>query len=87
MCERTCPRCRSTDHIANTGIVGTSLVCNTCFLILAVHYDREAAPLDITDDDAIEAYGAARSGVRPGAEALDPADDESFRGSAAFAAI
>lgn len=87
MCERTCPRCKSTDHIANIGIVGTSLVCTECFLILAMHFDREAAPLDITDDEAIEAYAAARSGVRPGAEALDPTDDETFKGTANFAAI
>ena len=87
MCERTCPRCRSTDHIASNGIVGTSLVCSECFLILAMHYDREAVPLGVTDDAEIEAYAAARSGVRPGAEASDPADDEYFKGGAAFAAI
>lgn len=87
MCDRTCPRCKSVDHIANTGIVGTSLVCAECFLILAMRFDREAAPLDMTDDDAIEAYAIERSGVRPGAEASDPADDELFRGTATFTAI
>lgn len=86
MCERTCPRCGSQDHIANTGIVGTSLVCTECMLILAMRFDGEAAPLGMTDDEA-EAYALARSGVRPGAEAVDPADDELFRGTVAFAAL
>lgn len=86
MCDRTCPRCKSTDHIASTGMAGTSLVCSECCLILAHRFDREAAPLDIRDEDDVEAYAAARSGVRPGAEAADPADDEMFQGNAAFAA-
>lgn len=85
MCERSCPRCGSTDHIANTGICGTALVCENCFLILANRFDREAAPLGMDDDEA-EAYALARSGVRPGAEASDPADDELFVGTATFTA-
>lgn len=84
MCERACPRCRSTEHVANTGITGTSLVCENCMLIIAHRFDREAAPLGMDDDEA-EAYALARSGVRPGAEARDPADDELFSGTAAFA--
>lgn len=87
MCERTCPRCNSTDHVANTGIVGTALVCENCYLILAMRFDREAAPIDITDDDELEAYALARSGVRPGAEAKDPADDETFVGTVQFAEL
>lgn len=87
MCERTCPRCKSTDHIANTGIVGTSLVCSDCMLILAMRYDREAAPTDLTNDDEIEAYAIKRSGVRPGAEAADPADDECFAGTVQFSEV
>ena len=83
MCERVCPRCKSTDHIANNGISGTSLVCTECFLILAARFDREAAPLGMADDEA-EAYAVKRSGVRPGAEATDPADDELFAGTALF---
>ena len=83
MCDRTCPRCGSTKHIANTGIVGTSLVCEDCVLILAHRFDREAAPLKLSDDEA-EAYALERSGVRPGAEARDPADDELFAGAAKF---
>lgn len=87
MCERTCPRCKSPDHIANNGIVGTSLVCESCFLILAMRFDRDAAPLDIKDDDLVEAYALARSGVRPGAEAQDPADDELFVGTVQFSQL
>jgi len=83
MCERTCPRCKSTDHIASNGITGTSLVCTECFLILAHRFDREAAPLGMNDEEA-EAYAVKRSGVRPGAEARDPVDDEMFSGTAAF---
>ncbi len=86
MCERTCPRCKSTDHIANVGICGTSLVCTECFLILASRFDREAAPLGLDDDEA-EAYAVERSGVRPGAEARDPADDECFAGTVSFSPL
>lgn len=52
-------------------------------LILAHRFDREAAPLGMGDDEA-EAYAVARSGVRPGAEASDPTDDEPFAGTAQF---
>jgi len=86
MCERTCPRCRSTDHIASIGITGTSLVCEDCMLILAHRFDREAAPLGMDDDEA-EAYALSRSGVRPGAEAQDPDDDQGFVGTAPFALL
>lgn len=86
MCERTCPRCGSQEHLANTGIVGTSLVCVECMLILAMRFDREAAPLGLADDET-EAYAAARSGVRPGAEARDPADDEAFVGTVTFSQL
>ena len=86
MCERTCPRCKSTQHIASIGIVGTSLVCEDCMLILAHRFDPEAAPLGMSDEEA-EAYALERSGVRPGAEAKDPADDEAFTGTAAFAPL
>ncbi len=84
MCARTCPRCRSTNHIASIGITGTSLVCEDCMLILAHRFDREAAPLGM-DDDASDACALEGGGVRPGAEAVDPADDEAFRGTVAFA--
>lgn len=85
MCERICPRCGSDDHIANNGICGTAIVCADCFLILANRFDREAAPLGLNDDD-VENYALARSGVRPGAEARDPVDDEPFVGTVSFAA-
>lgn len=81
MCERTCPKCGSNDHIGQYGLLGMTLVCTTCFAILANRYDAEAAPLDCADPDA---YARARSGVRPGAEASDPAEDAIFEGTATF---
>jgi hypothetical protein len=86
MCERTCPRCKSESHTEDFGITGMSLVCDGCFLVLAHRFDRGAAPLDLADDEAIDAYALESSGVRPGAEARDPADDVLFSGTA-FAAI
>ena len=79
MCERTCPACQSTDHLDLYGIIGAHLLCNECGAILAVRADVEAAPLDLTEDEA-EAWALARRGVYPGAEANDPADDEHWRG-------
>lgn len=77
MCERTCPRCGSTDHIESYGLIGAYIGCNDCPTILANHRDIEAAPTNLTEAEA-EAWQQAGSGVLCGAEAADPADDEIF---------
>lgn len=81
MCERTCPRCGSDEHFSQYGLMGITISCE-CGAILAARFDEEAAP---TNEPDPEAYARARSGVRPGAEARDPADDEIFQGTATFA--
>jgi hypothetical protein len=75
MCERTCPHCKSTEHIESYGICGLSLICEGCGAALAGRFDEAAAPLDEPDPTA---YARARSFVIPGAEASDPKDDEIF---------
>lgn len=81
MCERTCPKCGSSEHFSQYGLMGVTITCE-CNAILAVRFDEAAAPLDCDDP---EAYARARTGVRPGAEARDPSDDEFFQGTQAFA--
>lgn len=75
MCERTCPDCGSTDHFEQYGVVGFYIGCSQCAVILAWRADEEAAPLDCADP---EDWARERRGVRPGAEARDPGDDEMF---------
>lgn len=75
MCERTCPNCGSTEHFEGDGITGHYIACAKCGLILAHRFDAEAAPIDCTDP---QQYARERSGVLPGAEAKDPADDLIF---------
>lgn len=84
MCTRTCPQCGSTEHTIQYGLLGTTMYCDGCGLVLANRYDEEAAP---TDCDDPKAYARARSGVRPGAEAADPEDDEMFQGTAKFSTL
>jgi transcription elongation factor Elf1 len=81
MCERTCPGCNSTEHLDLYGVLGASITCAGCGSVLAWRADPEAAPIDLSDDEA-DAWAAARRGIFPGAEAKDPADDELWRGPA-----
>lgn len=62
-------------------MAGAYIMCNGCGLTLAVRADPEAARIDLSEDEA-EAWALAHRGVRPGAEAKDPADDECWRGPA-----
>lgn len=80
MCERTCPACGSTAHADLFGIMGGYLACDGCGLTLAVRADIDAAPIDLTEDEA-EAWALSHRGVRPGAEAKDPRDDDAWRGT------
>jgi hypothetical protein len=75
MCQRTCPKCGSTKHNEGFGVTGLYIVCDQCDTILAVCPDPAAAPLDRDPDEW------AREGrfVIPGAEAVDPADDQIFK--------
>lgn len=75
MCQRTCPNCKSTAHIEGFGIEGLYIVCEGCGSMLAHRFDEQAAPTDCKD---IDAYTAERTWVLPGAEAVDPADDEIY---------
>jgi hypothetical protein len=77
MCERTCPRCGSTEHLEQYGIIGLYIACE-CGTILANRRDSEAAPIDMTEEQA-EEWARQGTFVLPGAEAKDPADDELFR--------
>ena len=74
MCERTCPKCGSGEHIESFGMVGLYLLCE-CGTVLAHRFDGQAAPLDCADP---EAYARERSFVLPGAAARDPLDDAVF---------
>lgn len=75
MCDRTCPVCGSDDHFEGYGICGLYITCEGCGRTLAQRFDIEAVP---TDCDDPEAYAAARTFVLPGAEAVDPADDQIY---------
>lgn len=77
MCERTCPTCRSTEHIGHYGICGYSLICEGCGAVLANRADPEAAHTDL-DEAGVEAWWREHSFVTPGAEARNPADDLQF---------
>lgn len=81
MCERICPACASKEHVDHYGMGGSSLICEGCGITLAIRADEAFAPIDLNDDEA-EAWALARRGVLPGAEALNPADDEIWRGPA-----
>lgn len=80
MCDRICPACGSRNHFEQYGICGMTLYCDQCLIPLAHRFDAEAAPTDLSYDEA-EEYAKARSGILPGAEAADPADDEIYRGT------
>lgn len=77
MCERTCPNCGSTEHYEQYGLIGTYIGCDKCGLILALRRDIEAAPIEMTEEQATK-WVKAGSFVVLGAEAKDPADDELF---------
>lgn len=77
MCERTCPRCGSTEHGMGYGLIGTHIQCEHCLLILANRRDIEAAETHLTEAEA-KAWQAEGSFVVIGGEAKDPADDEMF---------
>lgn len=84
MCKRTCPhvneqgkKCGSTEHIHLYGLIGSYIFCNDCDAILANRRDIEAAPTNLTEAEAIE-WVRAGSYVMAGAEAEDPADDETY---------
>jgi hypothetical protein len=77
MCQRTCPRCGSTDHFEGYGICGAYILCEGCSHTLAQRFDIAACPIDLTERQA-EAYARKRTWVLPGAEAKDPADDAIF---------
>lgn len=77
MCERTCPNCGSTEHFESYGLIGSYIVCD-CNTILALRRDIEAAPIDMTEEEAMQ-WVRSGSFVLKGAEAKDPADDEMFR--------
>lgn len=79
MSERTCPKpdCGDTDHLMLYGLLGTIVICNSCGTVLALRRDIEAAPIDMTEEQA-KAWVKDGSYVLPGAEAKDPADDEMF---------
>lgn len=83
MCERTCP-CGSTDHFEGFGMMGAYIVCNACGTTLACRADPEAARTDLTEAE-VDAWVLANTGIRPGCEAKDPADDKLWRGKALFA--
>lgn len=74
MCERTCPRCGSTEHFEGYGICGSYILCEGCGVTLAQRTTEEAANTDLTEAQA-EAWAADGTWVLPGAEAKDPADD------------
>jgi hypothetical protein len=75
MCDRTCPRCGSTEHNLQPGLIGLCIICCDCNLILAKRQAAEDAPLDEPDP---EAWAARGTWVLPGAEAIDPVDDILF---------
>lgn len=66
------------------GPAGAYIICAACGLCLACRADPEAARTDLTEEEA-EAWARSNSGVRPGCEAKDPADDAIWRGTAIFA--
>lgn len=77
MCERTCPKCGSTEHVSAYGTIGSHIVCAWCCTILAVRREIEAAPTHMTEAEA-EEWQREGTFVLPGAEAKDPADDALF---------
>lgn len=81
MYERTCPECQSTDHHLGYGLGGVYIVCEGCCAVLASRPDIDAAPMNLTDDEA-EAWVEKGLYLRPGAEAKDPDDDSIFRAPA-----
>lgn len=86
MCERSCPKCHSTEHIEMYGLAGTTLTCDNCGLLLAVRHDSENIPTDLPESEE-EEYIRSRCGVRPGADAKDPADDVYYAGTAKWPPI
>lgn len=75
MCERTCPKCQSTEHVESYGICGAYLLC-TCGTILAHRADPAAAPTDHPDPDR---WAQERIWVLLGAEAINPSDDKMWK--------
>jgi len=74
MCERTCPRCGSTEHFEGYGIIGAYMLCEGCGVTLAQAADVSAAPTDLSESEAV-AWAAERTFVLAGAEARNPAQD------------
>lgn len=52
MCERRCPLCRSSNHYAGYGLSGSYIVCEDCGYVFLVRADFQAAPIDLTEDQA-----------------------------------
>lgn len=75
MCERRCPKCGSTEHLAQYGLIGSYIVCAGCWTVLANRRFAEDAPTDHPDP---ERWARDGTFVLPGAEAVDPADDAEF---------
>lgn len=77
MCQRTCPKCKSTEHYEGFSMVGFYIACK-CGAVLAHRRDEAAAPTDMTDEE-VQRWVRRGSFVIPGAEAVDLADDEQFK--------
>jgi transcription initiation factor TFIIIB Brf1 subunit/transcription initiation factor TFIIB len=78
MCERTCPECGSTEHYEGYGLIGSYIVCAGCCTVLANRRDIDAAPIDMTEDQAGQ-WRRDGTFVLAGAEAKDPTDDDMFK--------
>lgn len=74
MCERTCPACGETEHYEGYGIIGSYIICCSCSTILANRRDIDAAPIELTYEQA-EEWQRAGTFVLAGAEAKVAADD------------
>lgn len=77
MCDRTCPKCGSTEHLEQYGLLGITISCDPCGTILANRRDIATAHIDMTEEQA-EAWQREGTFVLAGAEARDPADDQIF---------
>lgn len=51
MCERKCPKCKSTEHFEQYGLLGTSIFCE-CGHVFAFKADEEWAPPSEPDPTA-----------------------------------
>ncbi len=70
MCERICPKCGSEKHAATYSLIGTSITCMNCGLILQFNRDEQAAPTWLKTQEDIDVWVAEGSFVTPGAEEI-----------------